>query len=111
MASGSFPPSSRSTRTDAGSNVRNSPLRQRTASSRTWPASSTPVGPAPTITTVSHFARSPGSSATAAISNAPKIRRRSSRASSIVFMPGAKRASSSWPKYDWVTPVATIRLS
>ena len=65
VASGSLPPSSRITRTDAGSNVRNSPLRQRTASSRTCPASSTPVGPAPTMTMVSHFARSAGSSSTA----------------------------------------------
>ena len=39
------PPSSSSTRTDAGIDVRNSPRRQRVASSRTWPASSTPVGP------------------------------------------------------------------
>ena len=29
----------------------------------------------------------------------------------MVFMPGANRASSSWPKYDWLTPAATIRLS
>ena len=41
--------------------VRNSPFRQRTASSRTCPASSTPVGPAPTMTIVSHCSRSAGS--------------------------------------------------
>ena len=26
-------------------------------------------------------------------------------------MPGAYRASSSWPKYDWPAPAATMRLS
>src|SRR3989440_380065 len=26
-------------------------------------------------------------------------------------MPGAMRANSSWPKYDWLTPAATMRLS
>ena len=39
------------------------------------------------------------------------MRRRSSRASSRVFIPGAKKANSSCPKYDWVTPAATMRLS
>ena len=38
----------------AGSNVRNSPRRLRDASSRICPAISTPVGPAPTTTIVSH---------------------------------------------------------
>ena len=89
LASGSLPPSSSSTRTDAGSNVRNSPFRQRTASSRTCPASSTPVGPAPTMTIVSYRCRSAGSVVASAISKAPKMRRRSSLASSMVFMPGA----------------------
>ena len=49
--------------------------------------------------------------AISAISNAPKIRRRSSSASSMVFMPGANNANSSCPKYDWPAPAATIRLS
>ena len=41
------------------------------------------------MTTVSHRSFSAGSVVTAAISKAPKMRRRSSIASSIVFMPGA----------------------
>ena len=59
-ASGSLPPSTRITRTDAGSNVRKFSLRLLTASSRIWPASSQPVGPAPTTTMVSHSACSVG---------------------------------------------------
>ena len=49
--------------------------------------------------------------ATSAISNAPKIRRFSSSASSMVFIPGANSANSSCPKYDCPAPAATIRLS
>ena len=52
-----------------------------------------------------------GSCSIAAISNAPRIRARSSSASSIVFMPGAQRENSSCPKYDCPAPAATIRLS
>ena len=111
VARGSLPPSTRITLTDEASKVRNSPRRLRVANSRTWPASSTPVGPAPTTTTVSHRSFSVGSATISAISKAPKMRRRSSRASSRVFMPGAKKANSSCPKYDWVTPAATMRLS
>ena len=29
----------------------------------------------------------------------------------MLFMPGAQRENSSWPKYDWPAPAATIRLS
>ena len=32
-------------------------------------------------------------------------------ASSIVFIPGAIMANSSWPKYDCPAPAATMRLS
>ena len=56
-----FPPSTRMTLTAEASNVRNSPRRLRVANSRTWPASSTPVGPAPTTTTVSQCSFSVGS--------------------------------------------------
>ena len=111
VANGSLPPSRRSTRTDAGSNVRKFLPRLRVASSRIWPASSQPVGPAPTMAIVSHCARSASSAAVSAISNAPSTRRRISNASSMVFIPGACSASSSWPKYDWPAPPATIRLS
>jgi len=79
------------------------------ASSRICPASSTPVGPAPTRAKVSHRLRSAGSAADSAISNAPNTRRLMTRASSMVFMPGAYLANSSCPKYDCSTPAATIR--
>ena len=65
------------------------------ASSRICPASSTPVGPAPTRANVSQLRRSAGSAAVSAISNAPYTRRRIASASAIVFMPGAQRANSS----------------
>ena len=51
------------------------------------------------------------SAAVSASSNAPKILRRIASASAIVFMPGAHRANSSCPKYDWRTPAATMRSS
>ena len=54
---------------------------------------------------------SAGSVCRSASSNAPKIRARSSRASSMLFMPGAKSANSSLPKYDWEAPAATISVS
>jgi hypothetical protein len=47
---------------------------------------------------VSQRARSAGSSADSAISNAPKSRRRIFIASSMVFIPGAIGAYSSCPK-------------
>jgi hypothetical protein len=69
------------------------------ASSAICPAISTPVGPAPTTTNVSRWLTSrPCEANTSASSNAPKIRPRSSRASSIDFIPGAKRAKWSLPK-------------
>ena len=94
-----------------GSIVRKLWRSERSASSRICPASSHPVGPAPTTTKVSHRRFSSGSSSSSASSNAPKMRRRSSRASSIVFMPGAKRSNWSLPKYDVRPPAATMRLS
>jgi len=81
----------------------------RRAISATAPASSTPVGPPPTITKVSHAARRSGSISRSAASKASRMRRRMSRASSIVLSPGANRAQSSWPKYECAAPVATIR--
>jgi hypothetical protein len=75
------------------------------------PASSTPVGPAPTSANVSQRCRSSGSAELSAISNAPKTRLRMARASAIVFMPGANRAYSSCPKYDCCTPAARISQS
>ena len=78
--------------------VRNAPFSVRSASSAICPATSTPVGPAPTTTKVRRRSRSAGSVATSAASNAPRMRPRSSSASSMVFMPGAKVANSSLPK-------------
>ena len=97
-ASGALPPSSSSTRASAGVMCRYSALSVLVASSRIWPASSTPVGPAPTRAKVSQRARSSWVGAVSAISNAPNTRRRMVSASAIVFIPGATRANSSWPK-------------
>ena len=70
-ASGALPPSKSSTRASSGSMVRNSARSVLVATSRIWPASSTPVGPAPTRTNVSQARRSSGVAAVSAISNAP----------------------------------------
>ena len=53
------------------------------------PASSTPVGPPPIRTKVIHAARSTGSASRSAASNAIRMRRRISVASSMVLRPGA----------------------
>ena len=70
----------------------------RRDSSAIWPAISTPVGPAPTTTKVIRRSISFGVLASSAHSNEPKIRPRSSSASSIDFMPGANWAKWSLPK-------------
>ena len=49
--------------------------------------------------------------ASSASSKAPKMRPRSSRASSIDFIPGANSANRSLPKYECVAPAATTRVS
>ena len=80
------------------------------AISASAPASSTPVGPA-----ADDHERRPARAAArrsrsrSAASNASRMRRRISSASSIVLSPGACAAHSSWPKYECVCPVATIR--
>ncbi|SKU51208.1 Uncharacterised protein [Mycobacteroides abscessus subsp. abscessus] len=81
------------------------------ASSAICPAISTPVGPAPTTVKVMSLRRRTGSLERSACSNAPRMRPRSSRASSMDFIPGAHSAKWSFPKYDWPAPAATIRLS
>src|SRR5215213_6435193 len=83
----------------------------RCASSLIWPAISTPVGPAPTTTKVSHSSATAGSVHSSASSKDPKIRPRNSRASSMLFIPGANSENWSLPKYDWPAPAATIRVS
>ena len=103
--------SMRTTRAVRGSMLRKSPGSARRASSAIWPAISTPVGPAPTTAKVSRRSTWSGSSDSSASSNAPKIRPRSSRASSMLFRPGACSAKASLPKYDWVDPAETTRLS
>src|SRR5699024_2260798 len=103
--------SSRMTRAAAGSIRRKLFLSVCCASSATWPAISTPVGPAPTITKVSNRLRCSSSSVISACSKQPMIRLRSSSASSTDFMPGAHCSKWSLPKYDWLAPAATIRLS
>ena len=81
-----------------GSMLRKSLRSVRWASSAIWPAISTPVGPAPTTTKVSSRSISAWSLASSASSKAPKMRPRSSRASSMLFMPGANSANRSLPK-------------
>jgi hypothetical protein len=62
------------------------------------PASSTPVGPPPTMTNVIHPSRSSGTASRSAASKAMRMRRRISVASSMVLSPGAWAAHSSCPK-------------
>ena len=88
---------------------RNSARSVRVASSRICPASSTPVGPAPTSANVSQCRASSWLVELSAISNAPNTRRRIVSASAIDFIPGANSPNSSCPKYDCWTPAATIR--
>ena len=91
-------PSSMMIRASVVSTVRYSCGSTLCASSASCPASSTPVGPAPITTNVSHSARSCGSVASSAISYFDRMPSRMYRASSIVFMPGANSANSSLPK-------------
>ncbi len=65
--------SSRMIRASRGSIRRKSPWSVRCASSAIWPAISTPVGPAPTMTNVMSRCRTAGSSSSSASSKAPKM--------------------------------------
>jgi hypothetical protein len=86
-------------------------IRRSSSYGPSCPVSSTPVAPAPTTTNVSQILRRRGSGSRSAISKAPKMRPRSSSASSIVFIPGAWCANSGCPNYDCSEPAARIRLS
>ena len=103
--------STRMMRALVGSIRRKSFFSVRWASSAICPAISTPVGPAPTTTKVRARSASTADSASSASSKAPKIRPRSSSASSIDFIPGAWRANPSLPNHDWPAPAATSRVS
>ena len=92
------PASTSTTRAVAESMLRKSRTIALRASSAMAPASSTPVGPPPTMTKVSSLRRSSGSSVTSACSKAARMRARISVASPIVFRPGAASSHSSWPK-------------
>ena len=83
-----------------GSIARKSCRRVSRASSPIWPAISTPVGPAPTTTKVSHAARSAGSGSPSAASNAPRRRLRTVSALSSDFTSAAYVRQSSCPKYE-----------
>ena len=72
VASTSLPPSKRRILALRGSIFRKSSLSTRLDSSAIWPAISTPVGPPPTTTKVSHSCRFAGSSSSSAISKAPE---------------------------------------
>jgi hypothetical protein len=82
----------------AGSKRRKSFSMPQRASSAIAPASSTPVGPPPTMRNVSSLRRSAMSSVASARSNAISRRRRTSVASSTRLRPGANGAHSSRPK-------------
>ena len=103
--------STRMIRASRGSIARKSRRRVSRAISPSDPASSTPVGPPPTSTNVIQARRRSSSASRSAASKAMRIRRRISVASSRVLSPGAAGAQSSWPKYVWCAPVATIRKS
>ena len=90
--------STSTTSASAGSMERKLSRSVRRATSVSWPAISTPVGPAPTTTNRIHSARLAGSVSSSAASKAPKIRARSVIASSMLFSPGAFVANSGWPK-------------
>jgi hypothetical protein len=62
------------------------------------PASSTPVGPPPTTTKVSHSCSTVSSISRSAASKAISTRRRISNASAMLLSPGACSAQSSRPK-------------
>jgi len=83
-----------------GSAVWKSLRRVSRASSAIWPAISTPVGPPPTTTNVSHSARTSGSGSISAASNALRMRLRATSALSSDFTSVAYRPQSSWPKYE-----------
>jgi hypothetical protein len=70
------------------------------ASSAICPAISTPVGPAPTTTKVSHPRRRSASDSISAASNALSICARTASALSSDFTSGATPRQSSWPKYE-----------
>ena len=88
---------------------RNSRASVWRAISATVPASSTPVGPPPTTRKVNQTRRAEASVSRSALSKATNNRRRISSASSMLLRPGAWRAQASWPKYEWVAPVARIK--
>ena len=92
------PASTRITWALRGSMRRKSAARVKWASSAMVPASSTPVGPPPTMTNRMSRSSLVPSVVVSAFSKAIRIRRRTSVASSIVFRPDAAAAQSSWPK-------------
>ena len=94
-------------RADSGRMRRKSCRSDWRAISASAPASSTPVGPPPTMTKVSSRRCLSGSVSRSAASNASSTRRRISSASSSVFKPGARSAHSGWPKYACAAPVAS----
>src|SRR5579864_871095 len=83
-------------------------VRTRTASDA---ASSMPVGPASTKTKVRRSWRKLGLSSASARSKAFRTLLRIRTSSANSFKPDANSANSSCPKWLWVTPVATIRMS
>ena len=83
-----------------GSTARKSLRKVSRASSAICPAISTPVGPAPTTTNVSHAARRSASSSVSAASKALSSRLRTTSALSSDFTSAACSLQSSCPKYE-----------
>ncbi len=75
------------------------------------PATSTPVGPPPTMTNVISFCFSFSVFVSSAFSNAKSIRSRIFSASETVFKPGANFSQLSFPKYECLFPAATTKKS
>ena len=94
-----------------GSTLRKSRRSVSRASSPICPAISTPVGPAPTTTNVSHASRACASVSHSAASNALRSRLRTTSALSSDFTSAAYSRHSSWPKYEYCEPPATISVS
>src|SRR5919204_346906 len=92
--------STSSTRPCRGSIERKSRRSVSRASSAIWPAISTPVGPAPTTTNVSHASRASALGSASAASKAARRRLRTASALSSDLTSAAYVRHSPWPKYE-----------
>ena len=105
------PPSNRRTVKSSARRAGKSKAMASRASCARAPANSTPVGPPPTTTKVRYFRASDVWRTRSARSNDRIRRSRMVSASDRVFKPGANCSQSSFPKYQWRDPGATMRNS